>query len=83
MPTGTVKLLLDKQGYGFIAADDGRDVFFAHSAVPSHGFRKLSVGQVVEYELANQTGKSAKGPRAKNVSPTTSRPEAASVEPEA
>ena len=74
MPTGTVKLLLDKQGYGFIAAEDGRDVFFAHNAVPSHGFRKLTVGQVVEYELANQTVKSAKGPRAKNVSPAICEP---------
>jgi CspA family cold shock protein len=73
MPTGTVKLLLDKQGYGFIAVPDGRDVFFAHDAVPSNGFRKLAVGQAVEYELASQSGKSAKGPRAKTVSPAASR----------
>jgi len=55
MPTGTVKLLLDKQGYGFIVGEDGRDVFFAHKAVPSHGFRKLAVGQTVEYELVSET----------------------------
>jgi CspA family cold shock protein len=67
MLTGTVKLLLDKQGYGFLATADGPDVFFAHDAVPSHGFRKLTVGQTVEYEL--HTGKSTKGPRAKSVTP--------------
>jgi CspA family cold shock protein len=76
MPTGTVKLLLDKQGYGFIAAEDGRDVFFAHNAVPSHGFRKLAIGQTVEYELVAQSGKSAKGPRAKSVTPIAAAPPA-------
>lgn len=74
MPTGTVKLLLDKQGYGFLVGDDGRDVFFAHNAVPSHGFRKLAVGQAVEYELVAQSGKSTKGPRAKRVTPAVGEP---------
>jgi len=74
MPTGTVKLLLDKQGYGFIARDDGSDVFFTHAAVPSHGFRKLAVGQQVEFEFVNQSGKSAKGPRAKVVTPVLGEP---------
>ena len=45
-----------------------------HIAVPSHGFRKLTVGQVVEYELTNQSGKSAKGPRAKKVTPVVEPP---------
>jgi CspA family cold shock protein len=74
MPTGTVKLLLDKQGYGFIAAADGPDVFFAHDVVPGHGFRKLAVGQTVEYEVSGQSSKKGKGPRAKIVTPVASEP---------
>jgi CspA family cold shock protein len=69
MPSGTVKLLVVDRGYGFIAVSEGDDVFFAHDSVPSHGFRKLSVGQPVDFELAGGSKKSAKGPRAKLVTP--------------
>jgi len=70
MPQGTVKILVDDRGYGFIApADGGADVFFPHSACPSHGFRKLTVGQSVNYEIQGGDKKSAKGPRARNVVP--------------
>jgi cold shock CspA family protein len=69
MPSGTVKLLVVARGYGFIAAPSGEDVFFAHDAVADHGFRKLAVGQAVEFEWAGKGQKSAKGPRAKAVTP--------------
>jgi CspA family cold shock protein len=69
MPTGTVKLLVVDRGYGFIAVPEGDDVFFAHDSVPAHGFRKLAVGQAVEFELSGGSQKSAKGPRAKIVTP--------------
>jgi CspA family cold shock protein len=71
MPTGTVKLLVVKRGYGFITFSNGEDVFFAHDAVPAHGFRKLTVGQEVEFEWAGKGQKSVKGPRAKWVTPAT------------
>ena len=67
---GNVKLLQLDRGYGFIACADGDDVFFHHSAVPSHGFRKLAVGQAVEFELAGGADKSAKGARARTVEPS-------------
>jgi cold shock protein len=69
MLSGTVKLLVVDRGYGFIAVAKGEDVFFAHDAVPSHGFRKLTVGQAVEFELAGKAQRTAKGPRAKVVTP--------------
>ena len=75
MQSGTVKLLVVDRGYGFISVPKGEDVFFAHDAVPSHGFRKLTIGQAVEFELAGKAQRSAKGPRAKVVTP------AAPVEP--
>jgi CspA family cold shock protein len=72
MSQGTIKLLVDARGYGFIAAAEGPDVFFAHDVVAGHGFRKLVVGQTVEYEVSNQSQKGAKGLRAKAVLPATS-----------
>ena len=72
MPVGTVKILVVDRGYGFLARTDGEDVFFHHSALTGHGFKKLIVGQVVEFELAGGNSRSAKGPRAKSVTiPTT------------
>jgi cold shock protein len=81
MPTGTVKLLVVDRGYGFITIPKGEDVFFAHDAVPDHGFRKLAVGQTVEFEWAGKGKKSVKGPRAKVVTPAA--PAAADETPSA
>jgi CspA family cold shock protein len=67
MPLGTVKILVIDRGYGFVARDDGDDIFFHHSVVPGHGFKKLTVGQTVEFELAGGDSRSPKGPRAKLV----------------
>lgn len=74
MPTATVKLLVVDRGYGFLAVSDSADVFFHHSALESHGFKKLAIGQAVEFELAGGMKRSAKGPRAKVVTPVGPAP---------
>ena len=52
MPRGQVKWFSDQKGYGFIQQEDGgQDVFVHHSNITMDGFRSLSEGQAVEYEL--------------------------------
>jgi CspA family cold shock protein len=63
MPNGRVKWFNDAKGYGFIERDDGDDVFVHHSAIQSEGFRTLSEGQEVEFEIVQ----GPKGPQAANV----------------
>ena len=60
---GNVKWFNDSKGYGFIQRDSGGDVFVHYSDILGVGFRTLSEGQRVEFEV--QEG--AKGPQAKNV----------------
>ncbi len=64
MPQGTIKKLVTAKGFGFIEGDRG-DVFFHCSSVQDTRFEELSVGQTVEYEMAQ----GPKGPRAENVRP--------------
>jgi cold shock protein len=63
MSKGTVKWFNDAKGYGFISQSDGDDVFVHFSAIAGDGFRTLSEGDEVEFEL-DQT---EKGPQATNV----------------
>jgi len=51
MPIGKVKWFSETKGYGFIATDDGKDVFVHYSAIRGTGRRNLNEGQDVEYEL--------------------------------
>ena len=53
MATGTVKWFNDAKGYGFITQDGGgEDVFCHFSAIQADGFKSLSEGQKVEFEVA-------------------------------
>ncbi len=66
MATGTVKWFNDSKGFGFISQDDGgKDVFVHFSAISGDGFKTLTEGQKVTYEV--QDG--PKGPQAANVMP--------------
>jgi CspA family cold shock protein len=49
--TGTVKWFNDAKGFGFITTDGGEDVFVHFKALQSGGFRSLSVGTKVEFEV--------------------------------
>ncbi len=51
MSRGTVKWFNDSKGYGFITQTEGDDVFVHFSAIEGEGFRTLSEGQEVEFEL--------------------------------
>jgi CspA family cold shock protein len=64
MATGTVKWFNESKGFGFITpADGGKDVFVHFSAIAASGFRTLTEGQTVTYEVEN----GPKGPQAVNV----------------
>ena len=62
--TGTVKWFSDQKGYGFIAREDGEDVFVHHSAIQEAGFRTLQEGDRVEFTIEQ----GQKGPAAAAVS---------------
>ena len=66
MQNGTVKWFDDSKGFGFITPDDGsKDVFVHFSAIAAEGFRSLTEGQAVSFQVED----GAKGPQATNVSP--------------
>jgi CspA family cold shock protein len=49
--TGTVKWFNASKGYGFIAREEGSDVFVHYSAIRGEGYRSLEEGQRVEFEV--------------------------------
>lgn len=63
MAQGTVKWFNDQKGYGFIQQDNGDDIFVHHSAIEGTGFKTLSEGDSVVFEV----GQGQKGPAAQNV----------------
>ncbi len=60
---GTVKWFNETKGYGFITSEDGGDVFVHYSEIQANGFKTLSEGQAVSFEVAD----GPKGPKAVNV----------------
>ena len=66
MAQGTVKWFSAEKGYGFIAIPgEAQDVFVHHTAIDTRGFRSLTEGQAVEFEIAPGD----KGLQAVNVRP--------------
>ena len=51
--TGTVKWFNETKGYGFIAQEDGPDVFVHFSAIQGDGFKTLTDGQKVEFTVTD------------------------------
>lgn len=63
MANGIVKWFSNKKGYGFIEQENGGDVFVHHSAINGTGFKTLSEGDKVTFDVE----KGEKGPSAVNV----------------
>lgn len=63
MATGTVKFFISDKGYGFITQDEGEDVFVHYSNIQGSGYRSLTEGQRVEFDVAP----GRKGNEAQNV----------------
>jgi CspA family cold shock protein len=63
MASGTVKWFNESKGFGFIAREDGEDLFVHHTCISGTGFKTLTEGQAVSFDVEN----GPKGPRATNV----------------
>lgn len=62
---GTVKWFDERKGYGFITSENGTDVFVHFSAIQEEGFKTLSEGQRVKFEVTD----GPRGEQATNVQP--------------
>ncbi len=65
MATGTVKFFNAEKGFGFISRESGSDVFVHFSQIKGEGYRSLTEGQAVEFDVAP----GRKGEEAQNVRP--------------
>jgi cold shock protein len=63
MAKGTVKWFNESKGFGFITNEEGGDVFVHYSAIQGTGFKSLSEGQSVTFDVVD----GPKGPHAANV----------------
>jgi CspA family cold shock protein len=63
MAKGKVKWFNEQKGFGFIAQDNGTDVFVHYSSIKSDGFKTLAEGDEVEFDVTQ----GPKGPKADNV----------------
>ncbi len=64
MADGIVKWFSDKKGFGFIEREDDSDIFVHYSSINMDGFKTLSEGDRVSFDVEE----SDRGPAAKNVS---------------
>lgn len=63
MATGRVKWFNNAKGYGFIEREEGGDVFVHYSAIQGDGYKSLTQGQMVQFDITD----GQKGPQATNV----------------
>lgn len=63
MPTGKIKWFNASKGFGFIEVEGADDVFVHYSSLQMEGFKNVSEGDEVEFEISND----GKGPRAEKV----------------
>jgi cold shock protein len=63
MLRGTVKWFNDAKGYGFITQASGEDIFVHFTGITGEGFRSLTEGEEVEFEIRD----TERGPQAANV----------------
>ncbi len=63
MSNGMVKWFNEKKGFGFIERNDGPDVFVHHTGINATGFKSLTEGEQVSFDVEE----GPKGPRAVNV----------------
>ncbi len=63
MAKGTVKWFNDSKGFGFIEKEGGGDIFVHYGDIKDEGFKSLSEGQEVSFDVAQ----GEKGPKAENV----------------
>lgn len=63
MAEGKVKWFSESKGFGFIEQEDGNDLFVHYSAIQGEGYKTLSAGDAVSFEVVQ----GPKGPSAGNV----------------
>ena len=63
MPEGKVKWFNEAKGFGFITSEESGDVFVHYSSIQGNGFKALTEGQTVSFDIEQ----GPKGPKAVNV----------------